>query len=318
VIRLGFAYVVAGLMFLAFAVLSARDRKTPGAWARAAFWLLVAVSFLAGDLIGDLANGVLVVGLALLAGTCRLTRHGHPETTRGEREASAERLGNRLFIPALIVPATAVLGALFLKKVMVGGRPLIEPGQAALVSLALGAVIALLAAMAMLRPRPMAALQEGRRLADMVSWAGLLPQALAALGVVFTVSGVGKEVGALIESVVPLHDPTLAVAAYTCGMALFTILLGNAFAAFPVMTAAIGLPVIVHRFGGDPVIMGAIGMLSGFCGTLVTPMAANFNIVPTALLELGDRWAVIRTQAPTAAALLIVNTALMAALVYRF
>lgn len=30
-------------------------------------------------------------------------------------------------------------------------------------------------------------------------------------------------------------------------------------------------------------------MLSGFCGTLMTPMAANFNIVPAALLELSDR-----------------------------
>ena len=42
--------------------------------------------------------------------------------------------------------------------------------------------------------------------------------------------------------------------------------------------------------------MAAIGMLSGFCGTLMTPMAANFNIVPAALLELADRNAVIKAQ----------------------
>jgi uncharacterized membrane protein len=94
--------------------------------------------------------------------------------------------------------------------------------------------------------------------------------------------------------------------------------MGNAFAAFPVMTAAIGLPLIVHRFGGDPIIMSAIGMLAGFCGTLLTPMAANFNIVPAALLELPDRNGVIKAQAPTALMLLIANTGLMAALVYRF
>ena len=35
--------------------------------------------------------------------------------------------------------------------------------------------------------------------------------------------------------------------------------------------------------------IGAIGMLAGFCGTLMTPMAANFNIVPAALLELKDQ-----------------------------
>jgi len=94
--------------------------------------------------------------------------------------------------------------------------------------------------------------------------------------------------------------------------------MGNAFAAFPVMTAAIGVPLIVNKFGGDPAIMGAIGMLSGFCGTLTTPMAANFNIVPAALLELPDRYGVIKVQIPTAIAMLAGNIALMSLLVFRF
>jgi uncharacterized membrane protein len=64
--------------------------------------------------------------------------------------------------------------------------------------------------------------------------------------------------------------------------------------------------------------MSAIGMLSGFCGTLTTPMAANFNLVPVFLLGLSDRYAVIKVQIPTAALLLIVNTVLMYALVFRF
>ena len=64
--------------------------------------------------------------------------------------------------------------------------------------------------------------------------------------------------------------------------------------------------------------MGAIGMLSGFCGTLTTPMAANFNIVPAALLELPDRNAVIKVQVPTAIPLLIGNILLMYFLVFRF
>ena len=141
---------------------------------------------------------------------------------------------------------------------------------------------------------------------------------LASLGAVFAVCGVGKEVGLLATQYLPLGTPLAAVCAYCLGMALFTAVMGNAFAAFPVMTAAIGLPLIVHRFGGDPVIMAAIGMLAGFCGTLLTPMAANFNLVPAALLELPDRNGVIRAQAPTALLLLAANTALMAGLVYRF
>jgi len=100
------------------------------------------------------------------------------------------------------------------------------------------------------------------------------------------------------------------------GMALFTAIMGNAFAAFPVITAAIGLPLVVHKFGGDPAVVCALGMLSGFCGTLVTPMAANFNIVPAALLELPDRNGVIRVQVPTALVLLMGNIVLMYVLAF--
>src|SRR6202000_227263 len=137
------------------------------------------------------------------------------------------------------------------------------------------------------------------------------------LGGVFAAAGVGKVVAALATGYIPMNSPMITVVVYTTGMALFTIVMGNAFAAFPVMTAGIGLPLIVGKFGGDPVIVSAVGMLSGFCGTLLTPMAANFNIVPAAVLELRDRNAVIKVQAPTAFLLLAANTALMALFVYH-
>jgi uncharacterized membrane protein len=129
-------------------------------------------------------------------------------------------------------------------------------------------------------------------------------------------------VGELVTQAVPMSSPLLAVAAYCLGMALFTVIMGNAFAAFPVMTAAIGLPFVVGQFGGNPAIVCAIGMLAGFCGTLMTPMAANFNVVPANLLELPDRNSalngVIRAQLPTALILLGVNMALMYFLAFRF
>jgi uncharacterized membrane protein len=87
--------------------------------------------------------------------------------------------------------------------------------------------------------------------------------------------------------------------------------MGNAFAAFPVITAAIGLPLVIRGFGGDPAVVCAIGMLAGFCGTLMTPMAANFNIVPAALLELKDRNAVVKAQVGTALPLLAANILLI-------
>ncbi|MDE1962190.1 MAG: DUF979 family protein, partial [Xanthomonadaceae bacterium] len=102
-----------------------------------------------------------------------------------------------------------------------------------------------------------------------------------------------------------------AVAAYCLGMALLTVCMGNAFAAFAVITGGIGIPLIVQQHHGNPAIMGAIGMLSGYCGTLLTPMAANFNVVPAALLELRDPNGVIRAQWPTALWLLAINLILI-------
>jgi len=77
------------------------------------------------------------------------------------------------------------------------------------------------------------------------------------------------------------------------------------------------VPVLVGVYHGDPAVMAAIGMFSGYCGTLMTPMAANFNIVPAALLELPDKNAVIKVQVPTAAALLVVNIFLLYFLMFR-
>jgi len=152
---------------------------------------------------------------------------------------------------------------------------------------------------------------------DLVGWAALLPQMLAALGAVFALAGVGKIIGDLAVAWTPVDSRFAVVAAYCLGMAGFTILMGNAFAAFPVMTAGIALPLVIGRFGGDPAVVCAIGMLSGFCGTLLTPLAANFNLVPAALLQLKDRYGVIRAQAPTAVLMLVINMVLMNVLAFR-
>jgi uncharacterized membrane protein len=317
-ITLQFCYLVAGLAFGSFAVLSAADRTNRRRFGNAAFWGLFASSFLFGSQLSDWQNGLLVLALIVLGG-CGLLGHGRPLTTSPEkRRGSAARRGNWLFAPPLLVPAVALFGTLFLTQVQIGALPLLDAKNVTVISLVLGIVVALAVAMLWLKPRPLAPLQEGRRLADMVGWAIILPQLLASLGAIFALSGVGKAVGTIATRYLPLDQPFEAVAVYCLGMAAFTAVMGNAFAAFPVMTAAIGLPLIVHQFHGNPAIMAAIGMLSGFCGTLTTPMAANFNIVPAALLELPDRNGVIKTQLPTAGLMLIANMVLMYALVYRF
>jgi uncharacterized membrane protein len=317
-ITLGHAYIVAGVFFTAMSLLSVRDASNKRRIANFLFWGLLAISFLAGGRLGNLGNGLLALGLVAVA-AMGLGQSQPKTTSPDERRASAMRRGNALFLPALIIPAIALGGTLIAKQTS-WGPLLIDPAQATLVSLILGALIAVSVALIWLRPPLLAPFQEARRLLDTVGWAAILPQMLASLGAVFLAAGVGEQVGRLFGEYMPLDTPTIAVAAYCIGMALFTIVMGNAFAAFPVMTAAVGLPVVILDFGGNPAIVCAVGMLAGFCGTLMTPMAANFNVVPANLLELPDRKSalngVIRAQIPTALPLLLTNIALMRVLAF--
>lgn len=301
-------YVLVGAMFIAFGISHVLD----GAWRSALFWGCFAVLMIGGSWLPDLANGALVLALAILA-----TMGLNAKPAAVAAPVSSPSLGNWVFAPALVVPFVTLLGTFLLPLVRSHGAPLIEPKQVTLVSLALGAITGLVWAMRLLRAPISTAMKEGRRLIDAIGWAAVLPQMLAALGGIFAAAGVGKVVAMLATSYIPMSAPLVAVVVFTTGMALFTIIMGNAFAAFPVMAAGIGLPLIVGKFGGDPVIMSSVGMLSGFCGTLLTPMAANFNIVPAAVLELKDRNAVIKVQAPTAFLLLFANTAIMALFVFH-
>ncbi len=302
-ISLVFVYFVAGIFFAALSLLSAKSSR----WGNMAFYALLATSMLAGDRLGDFGNGLLALTLVGIAGFGFMAKDGQTSTSLVERQAEASRRGNWLFIPALVIPATALLGTLLFKQV----PGLADPKQVTIIALAIGVIFSLLICHLWLKPDLLAPLQAGRGLLDTVGWAAVLPQMLASLGAVFALAGVGDVVGGLAGQAIPSGSLFGAVLAYGLGMALFTMIMGNAFAAFPVMSAAIGIPLLIHTHHGNPAIICAIGMLAGFCGTLMTPMAANFNIVPAALLGLKDRNGVIRAQVGTALPLLAVNIALI-------
>jgi len=315
-IGLEFIYRLMGVLVAGIAIVNARDSANPKRWRNTMFWGIYAVTFLAGSYLPDRVNGLLVIVMVAVA-SIGMGQASGEGSTRETRLANAAKWGNRLFIPVLVIPFGTLLGTLTFKGGTFNGIAVMDPKQVTLISLGLSTLLALLVGLAMLRPAPSAPLVEARRLMDSVSWAAVLPQSLAALGAVFAASGVGAVIATLAGDYLPLGSPLSVVMAYSIGMALFTMIMGNAFAAFPVMTAGIGLPLIVGRFGGDVVVMSAIGMLSGFCGTLMTPMAANFNIVPAALLELRDRHGVIKVQVPTALLLLSANIVLMYVFVFR-
>lgn len=296
-------YILLGAFFAVTSGLSLRS----GNYGNGAFWGLLAISFFFGSHLSDLANGALVLGLVAIAALGGLNR-SDPETTSAEaRERSSDILGNRLFLPALVVPVVAVAGTLLYNFTPLGDSGLFAERQTTLILFCIGAMIALVGSIVWLRPPVLAPAEEGRRLLDSIGWAAILPQMLAALGAVFALAGVGDIIGEAAGGAIPEGSIFLTVVVFALGMALFTMIMGNAFAAFPVMAAAIGIPLLVETYNGDPAVIGAVGMLAGFCGTLLTPMAANFNIVPAALLELKDQNGVIRQQIGTAVPLWFCN-----------
>jgi uncharacterized membrane protein len=299
-------FYLVGALFAAWAILSALDRTNPKRFGNAAFWGLIALSLIAGQWIGDLANGCLVLALAALA-SLKLLGRGAPLTSEAEQEASGQRYGNKLFLPIVVVLLTAVLGTLLYLYTPLRETGLLEKNRETFILLCLGVLLALALIFTWLRPPALAPLQEGRRLIDAVGWAAILPLMLASLGLVLADTGVGTTIGGLLQAAIPPRTVLPAVVVYGVGMALFTILTGNAFAAFPVMATAIGVPLLIQSYGGNAAVIGAVGMLAGFCGTLMTPMAANFNLVPAALLELKDDYGVIKVQIATAIPLLLVN-----------
>jgi uncharacterized membrane protein len=312
VIGVGVVYALSGVLFAAIAVVCAFDRTNPRRWRRAVFWGLFATSFLFGDRLGDRGNGLVVLGLVLVGGVFGL---GQSSTSAEVVEREPRRFGPTLFLPILLVPAVTLFGSLVFQGITVGGRPLFDPKQVTVIALALGVMLALGAATAMIRPALAAPVREARRLMDAVGWAAILPQLLAALGAVFALAGVGTAVGDLAGHGLPLDSRWVAVATYGLGMTLFTMIMGNAFAALPVMVGAIGAPLLITRFRGNPAVIGSLGMLCGYCGTLMTPMASH-NIIPTALLNLPSG-AVIRAQAPTALLVLAANLVLMNLFAFR-
>ncbi|TAN05507.1 MAG: DUF979 domain-containing protein [Rhodanobacteraceae bacterium] len=316
------SYWLIALFLAGAAVLNLRDRR----WSHAAFWAVLAVLIAGGKFVLTAAAqhhelpaqlaGAGVIALAALSP--RMTRRHLVERDPAAREADALRLGHRLFGPALLIPLVTLVVAVAGGYAVIGGRHLFDPTRMTLTGLALACVIAVIAALRVARAKPQAGLAEGRRLLDTLGWAALLPLTLAALGGVFAATGVGNAISDLVRMLIPVNSALACVLAFAAGMVLFTVIMGNAFAAFPVLMAGVGIPLLIHQHGANPAILGAMGMVTGYCGTLFTPMAANFNIVPVALLELPHQGDVIRAQWKTGAWLLGVNLALMYFLVFRF
>ncbi len=290
-------YIIIGIMMLNTAVLTLRDKNHKAKIGTALFWALLGVIFIFGPYIPSVVVGGILVVIAVLT----LTKQVKPGTVKAldEKfgEEQAQKLGLKVFIPSLVIALLALGIAQF--------TPI--SGTAAI---GVATVIAVIVTFIITKAKPKVLVEESDRMLQSVGAVSILPQLLAALGALFTAAGVGDVISSGISSVLPQGNIFIGVTAYCVGMAVFTMIMGNAFAAFSVITVGIGIPFVFAQ-GANVAIAGALALTAGYCGTLLTPMAANFNIMPAALLEIEDKNSIIKHQAPVALILLAIHIALM-------
>ncbi len=293
-------YIAIGLIIWSIAFKVIKDKDHPKRLTTALFWAVLGFTFIfpkIGILWGSdtvklppVVIGYMVLLLAGLAAFNRIGTGKVKEASREEKQASADKLKNLLFIPAASI-------ALFM--LIFATLPLTKP-LGSLVALGLASLSALIVALLTTKSTPGVSIDEGGRLLKMVGALAILPQLLAALGAVFASAGVGDVIANMVGGIIPENNHFMGVLFYCLGMAVFTIIMGNGFAAFAVITAGIGLPFVIAQ-GGNPVVVGALGLTAGYCGTLLTPMAANFNVVPGTILEMKNKqFGVIKRQASVA------------------
>ena len=294
---LAILYALIGLCMAIAGIETLRDKTNKARIGTAIFWFFLAIIFAFGDLIPAVVSGAMVLVIGILALFKQIQVGKLPTVNSKTAQEDAKRLGAKVFLPSIVLALTSIIIAQFTP---LGGQ----------VGIGIGAVVSLVLAIILTKAPAKQVFKDSQRMVRSVVSPGVLPQLLAMLRVVFTTCGVGKLTADMISHVFPAGNHFLGVALYCIAMALFTYIMGNAFAAFAVITAAIGIPFVIAQ-GANPVVVAAIGMTSGYCGTLVTPMAANFNTLPVALLEMKDQMGVIKQQAPIAVILLIVQIGLM-------
>lgn len=290
-------YIMIGLYMGLTMVFTIKDKNHKTRIGTALFWGILSGVFMFGDYIPSQIVGALVIVIAVLSATKQINIGTLKQLDETFATLKAEKLGLKIFIPSLSIAIIAMLIASF-------------TDFSGTVAIGISSTLTLVLTFVITKAKPKEFLEDSNRMYQSMGSFVILPQLLASLGVLFTAAGVGDKISAIISGVIPTGNVLVGVIAYCVGMAVFTAIMGNAFAAFSVITVGVGLPFVFAQ-GGDPVVCSVLALTAGYCGTLLTPMAANFNILPAALLELKDKNAVIKAQAPIAIILLVTHIFLM-------
>jgi uncharacterized membrane protein len=286
-------YIIIGLICFYTAAKNAKDPKNPSRLGTSVFWGLLGIVMAFGRWIPATVNGVLVLAMTIPAIFKRVKIGGQNIPSVESTRKKFEQIGMKIFIPALSMGVFAIFFAVFLPKI------------GASVGIGVGVIVSVILLMTYSKDNtPKVFLQDSERLLSAVGPLSMLPMLLASLGAIFTAAGVGKVIAGMAGNVIPKGNVNAGIVVFAVGMMLFTMIMGNAFAAITVLTVGIGAPFVL-AFGADPTLIGMTALTCGYCGTLCTPMAANFNVVPVALLNMKDRFGVIKNQVVIALIMLV-------------
>ncbi len=291
-VLLNIVWLIIGFVAIYAGIKNLLDKENPSRYGTALFWGAFGVACAFGTWLPNKVTGALVLIMCIPA-IFRKVKVGHEDTPTKEYTASQfGKIGMKIFLPAMMVAIFSLCFALF-------------TNISSMVGITCGTIVSMILLHAYSKKNtPKVFLNDSERFLSMMGPLCMLPQLLGCLGGVFNAAGVGEVIAGLVENVVPKGNIVVGIIVYAIGMVLFTMIMGNAFAAITVMTVGIGAPFVL-AYGANPVVVGMLGLTCGYCGTLCTPMAANFNIVPVAILNMKDRWGVIKNQVMTAMVLLV-------------
>ncbi|RGU43454.1 MULTISPECIES: DUF979 domain-containing protein [Lachnospiraceae] len=290
---LNVVWLIIGLITIYAGIKNLLDKENPSRVGTAVFWCSFGIVCGFGTWLPAKVSGALVLIMCLppIFKKVKIGKVDNP--TKEHTEQQFKKIGMKIFIPAFSVAVCSLFFALF-------------SNMSSMVAITLGVVVAmiLLIAYDSKQNKPVVFLKDSERFLGITGPLSMLPQLLGCLGGVFTAAGVGDVVAQLVEKIVPKGNVNIGIIVYAIGMVLFTMIMGNAFAAITVMTVGIGAPFVL-AYGANPVVIGMLALTCGYCGTLLTPMAANFNILPVAILNMKDRWGVIKKQVLVAIIMLV-------------
>lgn len=292
-IGLNVVWVIIGLTTIYAGIKNLLDKENPSRVGTAVFWCSFGIVCGFGSWLPAKVSGVLVLIMCLppIFKKVKIGKTDNP--TKEHTEQQFKKIGMKIFVPAFSVAVCSLFFALF-------------SNMSSMVAITVGVIVAMVLLMAFdaKQNKPAVFLNDSERFLGITGPLSMLPQLLGCLGGVFTAAGVGDVIAQLVEKIVPKGNVNIGIIVYAIGMVLFTMIMGNAFAAITVMTVGIGAPFVL-AYGANPVVIGMLALTCGYCGTLLTPMAANFNILPVAILNMKDRWGAIKNQVLVAIFMLV-------------